>query len=73
MLDERNKFEKEINADIDQLEFNLKHLDEKLSLLEQTEKLDFTSHSEFVDYLVAQFQVGNIQIKLLLNVKCQLC
>jgi hypothetical protein len=50
--------EKEINSDIDELEVNLKRLDEKLSHLERTDKLDVNTHSEFIDFLIAQFQVN---------------
>lgn len=36
---------------------NLKQLDEQLSHLERVDNLESTNHAEFIDSLIAQFQV----------------
>lgn len=53
-----------MNIDIETLETNLKSLDEKLSHLERTDKPDRVNHSEFIEDLLAQFQVS-LNISLL--------
>jgi hypothetical protein len=46
-----------MNSDINLLEEELKLLDEKLSHLEHSNKLEIMDHKQFIDNLIAQFQV----------------
>ena len=58
-----------MNSDINLLEEELKLLDEKLSHLEHSNKLEIMDHKQFIDNLIAQFQViVKLFILLLFNV-----
>ena len=57
--DERNKFESKLNSDVECLEMKLKYLHDKFSQMERTEKPKQLSHMDYIEKLIAQYQVRN--------------